>query len=161
MLDRRLMSVAALGLSASVALTGCSGKDVADKAKQHASALATNSQAQALKSKAATAAKSKLSDITGSASATGSMGASGSAAAGSAGATVDLGKFAGNRKAKVVGAFYTKRRQGKPGPFLVTVTGVKGGQVSVCVGPKGKRSQTVVVAKGKVKGVRKGTATCS
>lgn len=158
MLDRRLMSVAALGLSASVALTGCSGKDVADKAKQHASALATNSQAQALKSKAATAAKSKLSDITGSPSATG---ATGSASADATGATVDLGAYAGNRKAKVVGAFYTRRRDGKPGPFLVTVTGVKGRQVSVCVGPKGKRSQTVVVAQGKVKGVRKGTATCA
>ncbi|HJQ07465.1 MAG TPA: hypothetical protein VJ872_18590 [Nocardioides sp.] len=158
MLNRRLVSVAALGLSATFALTGCSGKDVANKAQQHASALATNSQAQALKSKAATAAKSKLSDITGSASATG---ASGSASAATTGATVDLGTFATNRKAKVVGAFYTKRRQGKPGPFLVTVTGVKARRVSVCVGPKGTTSRTVIVAKGKVKAVRKGTASCA
>lgn len=153
--NRRLISVAALGLSAAVALTGCSGKDVADKAKQQASALATNSHAQALKSKGAEAAKSKMAELTGSA------GAASATTGAATGATVDLGTFAGNRKAKLVGAFYTKRRQGKPGPFLVTVTGVKANRVSVCVGPKGKRSQTVVVAKGKVQGVRKGTAPCA
>lgn len=156
MLNRRLISVAALGISAAVALTGCSGKDVADQAKQHASSLATNSHAQALKSKGAEAVKSKMSELTGS---SGASGAAGSAPA-KTGATVDLGTFSANRKAKLVGAFYTKRRQGKPGPFLVTVTGVKARRVAVCVGPKGTRSQTVVVAKGKVQGVRKGTATC-
>ncbi|GAB4003673.1 hypothetical protein [Nocardioides ultimimeridianus] len=157
--SRRILSVAALGLSAAVALTGCSGKDVADKAKQHASNLATNSQVQTLKSKGAEAAKSKMAELTGSAGAASAT--TGAVSGAATGATVDLGTFSRNRKAKIVGAYYTKKRDGKPGPFLVTVTGVKTNKVAVCVGAKGKRSQTVVVAKGKVQGVRKGTATCA
>lgn len=153
-MHKRMLSTVAVAAIATISLTGCGAKDAINDAKDKATALASNSQVQDLKSKGADAVKSKMSDMTGGASES----ATGGAAA--TGATVDLGKFASNRKAKIVGDFYTQRRDGKPGPFLVTVTGVKANKVAVCVGAKGQRSQTAVVAKGKVKGVQKGTGTC-
>jgi predicted small lipoprotein YifL len=156
-MKQRMLSTVAVAAVATISLTGCGAKDALDQAKSKASDLATNSRVQDLKSKGAEALKSKMSDATGGDA---SEGASAGGSAAATGATIDLGKFSGNKKAKIVGAYYTKKRDGKPGPFLVTVTGVKANKVAVCVGPKGARSQNVVLAKGKVKGVQKGTATC-
>ncbi|GAB2977420.1 hypothetical protein [Nocardioides montaniterrae] len=160
-MNKRIASAAAVAAIAAVSLTGCSkddAKGALDKGKAAASQAANSKQGKDALKKAKDKASSMMN---GGSSAAPSDTASGAASPAATGATVDLGKFAGNKKAKIVGAFYTKRRDGKPGPFLVTVTGVKANKVAVCVGPKGTRSQAVVVAKGKVKGVQKGSASCA
>lgn len=71
------------------------------------------------------------------------------AAAADGGDTSHLAEVATGKHLKVV-TRYVKNHAGKTGPFSVTVVGVQGDSVDVCVGPRATNARTLTLEDGKV-----------